>query len=84
LAKLARIYLPDLKLDNGTRWMGHRPTTPDSLPVIGRSTRRADIIHAYGHGHGGLTLGPTTGRLVADLVAGRTPPIDLSPFAVSR
>ncbi|MBA8822474.1 amino acid dehydrogenase [Ochrobactrum sp. P6BS-III] len=84
LAKLARRYLPDLKSTDGTRWMGHRPTTPDTLPVIGRSPRRNDIIHAYGHSHGGLTLGPTTGRLIADLVAGRKPPIDLSPFSVSR
>jgi len=84
LAKLAHIYLPDLKSDEGTRWMGHRPTTPDSLPVIGRSPHRDDVIHAYGHSHGGLTLGPTTGRLVAGLVARRQPAIDLSPFSVSR
>lgn len=84
LAKLARIYLPDLNAEEGTRWMGHRPTTPDSLPVIGRSPHRDDVIHAYGHSHGGLTLGPTTGRLIADLVARRQPAIDLSPFSVSR
>jgi D-amino-acid dehydrogenase len=48
LAKLARFYLPNLKADEGTRWMGHRPTTPDSLPVIGRSPHRDDVIHAYG------------------------------------
>lgn len=84
LAKLAEIYLPDLKSSAGTRWMGHRPTTPDSLPVIGRSSRRNDILYAFGHGHTGLTLGPTTGRLVADLAAGRKPPIDLSPFSPSR
>jgi len=84
LAKLARIYLPDLKAHEGTRWMGHRPTTPDSLPVIGCSPHRDDVIHAYGHSHGGLTLGPTTGRLVADLVARRHSTIDLSPFSVSR
>lgn len=84
LAKLARIYLPDLKSEEGTRWMGHRPTTPDSLPVIGRSPHRDDVIHAYGHSHGGLTLGPTTARLIADLVARRQSAIDLSPFSVSR
>ncbi|MCY1245362.1 D-amino acid dehydrogenase [compost metagenome] len=84
LAKLARFYLPNLKADEGPRWMGHRPTTPDSLPVIGRSPHRDDVIHAYGHSHGGLTLGPTTGRLVADLVARRQSTIDLSPFSVSR
>ncbi|GAA5624541.1 D-amino acid dehydrogenase 1 [Brucella sp. NBRC 12952] len=84
LAKLARIYLPDLNAHEGTRWMGHRPTTPDSLPVIGHSPHRKDVIHAYGHSHGGLTLGPTTARLIADLVARRQPAIDLSPFTVSR
>lgn len=84
LFALARPYLPGLKTEGGTRWMGHRPTTPDSLPVIGASVRRPDVIHAYGHSHIGLTLGPTTGRLVADLIAGRASPIDLTPFSVSR
>lgn len=84
LAALAGPYLPDLKTEGGTRWMGHRPTTPDSLPVIGASLHRPDVIHAYGHSHIGLTLGPTTGRLVADLIAGRTTPIDLAPFSASR
>ncbi|MER8710345.1 FAD-binding oxidoreductase [Mesorhizobium sp. M1088] len=84
LAALASPYLPDLKTEGGTRWMGHRPTTPDSLPVIGASLQRPDVIHAYGHGHCGLTLGPTTGRLVADLIAGRTTPIDLAPFSAGR
>lgn len=84
LARLARPYLPGLKTEGGTRWMGHRPSTPDSLPVIGPSPNRPDVIHAYGHGHIGLTLGPTTGRLVADLIAGRTAPIDVGPFSASR
>ncbi|MDK1492937.1 FAD-binding oxidoreductase [Sinorhizobium sp. 7-81] len=84
LAALAHLYLPGLKTEGGTRWMGHRPTTPDSLPVIGPSSNRPDVIHAHGHSHIGLTLGPTTGRLVADLIAGRTTAIDLAPFSASR
>ena len=84
LLALAKLYLPGLRAEGGTRWMGHRPTTPDSLPVIGRSPRRRDVLYAFGHGHTGLTLGPTTGRLVADLVAGRSPPLDLAPFAIGR
>ncbi len=84
LVKLARRYLPGLDDTGAVRWMGHRPTTPDSMPVIGASPRRADVIYAFGHSHLGLTLGPTTGRLVADLVAGRTPPLDLSPFSIAR
>ena len=84
LLSLAARYLPGLRADGGTQWMGHRPTTPDSLPVIGRSPRRRDVFYAFGHGHTGLTLGPTTGRLIAGLVAGRPSPLDLAPFAIER
>jgi D-amino-acid dehydrogenase len=73
--------LPEQRL---ARWLGHRPSTPDSLPVIGRSRRAANAIHAFGHGHVGLASGPLTGRLVADLIAGRPPAIDLGPFSPER
>jgi D-amino-acid dehydrogenase len=66
------------------RWMGHRPSTPDGLPVIGAASASPDILHAFGHGHVGLASGPITGRVVADLIAGRDASIDLRPFAVSR
>lgn len=65
-------------------WMGHRPSCPDSLPVIGRSRRSPDIVLAFGHGHLGLTAAPMTGRIVADLVMGRPPPIDLAAFSPDR
>lgn len=84
LATLAKRYLPDLSTEGGLHWMGHRPATPDSLPVIGVSPARDDVVYAFGHGHIGLTLGPTTGRLVADLVARRQPSIDLTAFRPSR
>lgn len=84
LAELARRFLPGLKTEGGTRWMGHRPTTADSLPVIGRSPKRGDVFYAFGHSHTGLTFGPTTGRLIAELVAGRTTSVDVSPFAIQR
>ena len=76
--------LPGLRTEGGTEWMGHRPTLPDSLPVIGRSARHANVFHAFGHGHLGLTQAPTTGRLIAELAAGETPGIDLTPFRVDR
>jgi D-amino-acid dehydrogenase len=57
---------------------------PDSLPVIGRSRRSPDVVHAFGHGHLGLTAAPITGRLVAQLMAGHPPLIDLAPFAADR
>lgn len=65
-------------------WMGHRPATPDSLPCIGPATGSGDIIHAFGHGHVGLAAGAVTGRLVADLLAGRPPAIDPSPYSPQR
>jgi D-amino-acid dehydrogenase len=84
LVKLAARYFPGLKSKGGRKWMGHRPTTPDSLPVIGRSPRRPNVVYAFGHAHTGLTLGPTTGRLVADIVAGRPASLDLSPYSIAR
>lgn len=84
LAELAKRYLPGLNTQGGTRWMGHRPTTADSLPVIGVSPHRADVLYAFGHGHTGLTFGPTTGRLIAELVAGRPTSVDVTPFAIQR
>ncbi len=84
LLPLGQRLFPGLPAGPGTTWMGHRPSMPDSLPVIGRSSRTPDVVYAFGHGHLGLTGAPTTGRLVADLVQGRTPEIDLSPFGASR
>jgi len=65
-------------------WMGFRPSLPDSLPVIDRGRRFANSFFAFGHGHLGLTLGPVSGRLVADLALGRDPGIDLAPFRIDR
>jgi len=84
LLKLARRYLPKLETAGGTEWMGHRPSTPDSLPVIGRSARFANVCYAFGHGHLGLTGSATTARIVTDLVGGRDPGLDLAPFRVTR
>ncbi len=70
--------------DRYTVWMGHRPSLPDSLPVLGPSSRSRDVLYAFGHGHVGMTGGPYTGKVIADLVAGRPAPIDLSPFSARR
>ena len=84
LVELAQRYLPDLRIEGGTLWAGHRPTTPDSLPVIGPSAHQPNVFYAFGHGHLGLTQAATTGRLVRDLILGRKPAIDLTPFSVER
>jgi D-amino-acid dehydrogenase len=85
LLRHARATYPGLKADGRTtRWMGHRPSTPDGLPVIGLASGCPDIVHAFGHGHVGLAAGPMTGRLVGDIVAGRSFSIPLDPYAARR
>jgi D-amino-acid dehydrogenase len=65
-------------------WLGSRPCTVDMLPVIGPAPRHAGLWFAFGHAHHGLTLGPVTGRLIAELVDGATPCVDPAPFAPAR
>jgi D-amino-acid dehydrogenase len=84
LLKLARLYLPALRTEGGNTWAGHRPTTPDSLPVIGRAPRRENVFYAFGHGHLGLTQAATTGRLLSELVFTKPSSIDMSPFGIGR
>jgi D-amino-acid dehydrogenase len=80
----ARAIFPDLPATPDRTWLGFRPSMPDSLPVIGPSRAGAEIIHAYGHGHIGLTLAPLTAAIVADLVAGRVPGADITPLRPER
>lgn len=84
LATLAEGMFPGIRAVHYSRWMGVRPSTPDSAPVIGRSPRHPQVVFAFGHGHWGLMAAPVTGQLVADLVAERAPRIDLSPFRPER
>ncbi len=67
-----------------TRWMGPRPSLPDTLPVIGRSHLEPRVCFAFGHGHTGLTASATTARLVAAILTGQEPHIDISPFRPDR
>jgi D-amino-acid dehydrogenase len=80
----AKKFLPDLRTTGGTQWMGFRPSLPDTLPAIGHASASTKITYAFGHGHLGLTQSLATARLVADLVAGRTPTINMTPFNPSR
>jgi D-amino-acid dehydrogenase len=83
---IAKRCFPNIKPIDETvrRWMGRRPGTPDSLPVIGPSTRLQNVWYGFGHGHMGLTWGPSTGRLISELMTGEKCNIDLSPFRVDR
>ena len=81
---MAQRFLPGLKTTGGTQWMGFRPSLPDSLPAIGPARDTNRVIYAFGHGHLGLTQSTGTARLVADLLTGQTPAIDLTPFSPQR
>jgi D-amino-acid dehydrogenase len=83
MRKVMRRYVPDLPEEGGVEWMGCRPSTPDSMPVIGRDPRDPRIVFAFGHGHLGLTLSAATARHVASLIAGRPDP-GLKPFGIER
>ena len=65
-------------------WMGARPCLPDMIPVIGKAPRHPGQWFDFGHQHHGLTLGPATGRLLAEMMTGETPFADPSPYAVER
>ena len=65
-------------------WIGARPCLPDMLPVIGKAPRHSGLWFDFGHQHHGLTLGPATGRLLAEMMTGEAPFADPGPFAAER
>ena len=84
LLGVARRILPGLRGTASSRWMGCRPSLPDSLPVLGRSPHYSSVYFAFGHGHTGLTQGAITGKLIAEMVMGTPTTIDVHPYRVDR
>lgn len=84
LLRQAAHMFPGADLSGMQQWMGNRPGTPDSIPVIETAPRHDNVILAFGHGHQGLMGGSVTGRLVAELATGRPTSIDISHFRSSR
>lgn len=80
----ARALVPGLAGEPVSRWMGPRPSHPDSKPVIGRSPRHRNVFFAFGHDHLGLTMAGITGKLVAELATGQPTTVDLAPFRPDR
>ncbi|HZB62119.1 MAG TPA: FAD-binding oxidoreductase [Microvirga sp.] len=78
-------FLPHLNGDGpARRWMGFRPSLPDSLPVIGHASRDNRIVYAFGHAHHGLTQAAVTAQMVGELIDGRPSGVDLKPFSPAR
>ena len=67
-----------------TEWMGHRPSLPDTIPILSASSTTRGVFYATGHGHLGLTYSATTGIVMADMIMDRTPPVDMTPFRIDR
>ncbi|ACI59638.1 FAD dependent oxidoreductase (plasmid) [Rhizobium leguminosarum bv. trifolii WSM2304] len=84
LAERAKAILPTLDITGSTRWMGARPFIPDTMPIIGKAPAFDNVTLAFGHGQIGMTLGATTGQLVAQLIAHENPAVDLTPFRPQR
>ena len=80
----ARTIVPEVQWKQTSKWMGHRPSLPDSKPVVGRAPNVPNALFAFGHGHVGLTAAAPTAEIIADLAMGREPGIDIRPFAADR
>ncbi len=83
IRKYAKAAFPNLRYSGTEEWMGFRPSTPDSLPLIGEIDE-SGIFTGFGHQHVGLTAGPKTGRLIAQMIDGTLPNIDMAPYAPER
>lgn len=83
LRRRASEIFPNLRYDSTEEWLGFRPSTPDSLPLIGE-IKGTGVYTAFGHQHVGLTAGPKTGRMVADMISDRRPNIDLAAYSPNR
>ena len=84
LFQAARHALPSLNGQGAVRWMGCRPSMPDSLPVLGRSPVHRSVYFAFGHGHLGLTGAAVSGRIIADLVAQRAEDSQFEAYRADR
>ena len=84
LERNIRAAMPGLTWKKTVEWMGHRPSMVDSIPVIGAVPGIEGAFLGFGHDHVGLTGGPKTGRILAQLVSGRAPNIDLAPYRPER
>jgi D-amino-acid dehydrogenase len=84
LERNIRAAIPGLRWKNTVEWMGHRPSIADSIPVIGQAPKVRGAFLGFGHDHVGLTGGPRTGRILAQLISGRQPNLDLAPYSPAR
>mgnify|MGYP001577924580 FL=1 len=84
LRKFLFRFYPKLEYESETIWQGTRPTLPDSLPMIGRSSKNTSVVFAFGGQHLGLTMGPKVGKMVRDIIFERQSNINMKPYSSDR
>ena len=84
LRKFLFRFYPKLEYESETIWQGTRPTLPDSLPLIGRSSKNTSVIFAFGGQHLGLTMGPKIGKMVRDIIFERQSNVNMTPYSSDR
>ncbi len=84
LYQYAKELLPEINYSKASRWMGHRPSLPDSLPIIGRSSKNRQILFAFGHQHLGLTQAAVTADIISDIIHGNQSKVNIDPFRIER
>lgn len=83
IADTMKTLLPQLP-NHDSEWTGFRPSMPDSMPVIGQSSKDTGVYYAFGHGHIGVTLSGITGKLISEMIDGKTPSMDIAAFSAQR
>ncbi len=81
--QIRRVY-PRLTWQGEAEWMGHRPSTADSLPLLGHAPKAPRVVFAFGSHHIGMTIGPRLGRMAGDIALERLGNTDISPYAADR
>ena len=84
MVPLAKKAMPQVEQHEMSIWMGFRPSTPDTRPILGEMSRARGLFFATGGSHIGMTLGPIMGRVIADLISKRDPGIDMTPYKPDR
>lgn len=84
LTKQAKTIVPDLNTEDASFWHGHRPSFPDSLPLIGEFDTHPGLFASFGHSHYGLMMAPKSGEILSDLIEGRKHNLDISAFNTKR
>jgi D-amino-acid dehydrogenase len=84
LLPVAKHMLPKLETHEESVWLGHRPSLPDSLPVLGYSSNSKNVVYAFGHQHLGMTLAAISGDIIADLLSNEAPIVPIFPYRANR